>query len=319
MSLLTYTNRGIYCEAGAFYIDPTHQVDKAIVTHAHSDHSRRGMKAYLAHHDSIPIMKHRLGQNIHAQGLAYGEEISMNGVKVSLHPAGHITGSAQVRVEYRGEVWVVTGDFKTAEDPTCERFEPVPSSHFIMETTFGLPIFKWQDDAVIFKQIHAWWEENRKAGLLSVILCYSLGKAQRLLHGLDVNQGPVYVQPEIETINRICRGNGMKLPATQLLNEGEPEEGAIILASSLDQIKCTRPLISAMASGWLAVKALRGRYHSDTGFVLSDHADWPGLLSAVEATGAEHVYTMHGYTETFARYLREQQGIDAKELKYLVN
>lgn len=320
MMLLTLHPSGIYCPEGDFFIDPWRPVDRAIITHAHSDHSRWGMKHYLAHHDSVPVMRYRLG-DVSAEGLAYGATRHINGVRVSLHPAGHIIGSAQVRVEHRGEVWVVSGDYKTLPDATCVPFEPVQCHHFITESTFGLPVFHWQPDEVVFAEINAWWARCRADGKNAVIFAYSLGKAQRLIKGVDASIGPIVCHGAVENTNEVLRQSGMVLPPTlRALREHKKEDftGALIIAPpSADGsawLKRFTPYESAFASGWMQLRGTRRRRNIDRGFVLSDHADWPGLRSAIAATGAHHIHVTHGYSELFSAFLNEQ-GYTASVLK----
>lgn len=310
--MLTFHPSGIYCPQGDFFIDPWRPVDRAVITHAHSDHSRWGMKHYLAHHDSLPVMRHRLGE-ISAEGMAYGEVRHINGVKVSLHPAGHIIGSAQVRVEYRDEIWVVSGDYKTTPDATCAPFEPVKCHQFITESTFGLPVFHWQDEREIFADINTWWARCRADGKNAVIYAYSLGKAQRIIAGVDAGIGPIVCHGAVENTNEVLRVGGMQLPPTiRAVRDHKKGDftGALIIAPpSADGspwLKRFAPYETAFASGWMQMRGTRRRRNMDRGFVLSDHADWPGLLSAIEATEAEHIHVTHGYSEIFAAYLREQ-------------
>ena len=175
MTLLENTDRGLYCAAGDFYIDPWRAVDFAIVTHAHSDHARAGSRHYLCAAPGREILQARLGADAVIQAIPYGETLTRNGVHVSLHPAGHILGSAQVRVEARGEIWVVSGDYKTAPEKTCAPFEAIRCHSFVTECTFGLPIYRWRPQAEIFSEINSWWRENQNRGRTSVIFAYSLG------------------------------------------------------------------------------------------------------------------------------------------------
>ena len=209
--LLQFTDRGIYCEAGDFYIDPWKPVNRAVITHAHSDHAYRGHNLYLAHRKSVPVLKYRLGGDIQVQSMDYMESLSHNGVAISLHPAGHIVGSSQVRVEYQGEVWVASGDYKTQDDGLSTPYEPVKCNAFISESTFGLPIFQWRSQQSIFDQLHQWWRKNQDEGTASVILCYALGKAQRILSGIDTSIGPVFAHGAIANINDLMISAGEPL------------------------------------------------------------------------------------------------------------
>lgn len=311
--MLSFKPEGIYCESGDFYIDPWRPVNKAVITHAHADHSRWGMKHYLAHRDSVPVMKHRLGDDISVQSTGYGEVHHINGVKVSLHPAGHIIGSAQVRVEHKGEVWVVSGDYKTGPDTTCTPFEPVACHHFITESTFGLPIFDWEPQEQVFANINTWWRQLKDEGKTAVLLAYSLGKAQRLLQGVDASIGKIFTHGAVENTNEVLRAAGHLLPdTTRITKETQPRDvnGHLVIAppSAMGTawMKRLRPFETAMVSGWMQVRGMRRRRNADRGFILSDHADWKGLNQAIADTGAENIYVTHGYTGIFSQWLAEQ-------------
>lgn len=312
MPLIEFTDCGLYCRQADMYIDPWKPVDKALVTHAHSDHARWGMKRYLAHRLSVPILQHRLGADIRAEGIEYGTVITVNGVRISLHPAGHILGSAQARFEYRGETWTASGDYKPGDDGFSGVFEPVKCQHFVTESTFGLPIYKWKPQAEVVEEINQWWRENRDAGITSVIGAYSLGKAQRLIQTLDHGIGKIYTHGAIEAINGIIRSNGTDLkPTVQVMPDTSKEEttGAMVIApsSALGSTWMRRfvPYSTAMASGWMMLRGTRRRMNVDRGFALSDHADWDGLNASIRETGAENIYVTHGYTTAFARWLHE--------------
>ncbi len=317
MPLVTFTDQGLYCSQADLYIDPWRPVHRAIITHAHADHSRYGMKHYLAHHKSIPVMRHRLG-DINVQGHEYGETIQINGVHISLHPAGHIPGSAQVRLEYKGEVWVVSGDYKLEDDGVCEPFESVACQHFVTESTFGLPVYRWQPQAVVMEQINAWWAENAADNHCSVVSCYALGKAQRVLKYLDANQGPIYVHGAIANSNEALEQSGLFFPDVKRLEPNASKESlrkAIVLAppSALGSpwMKKLMPYRVASASGWMSIRGAKRRRNVDRGFILSDHADWIGLNEAVHASGAEHIYVTHGYSTVFSKWL-QSQGLHAQ-------
>ncbi|MEM0998744.1 MAG: ligase-associated DNA damage response exonuclease [Bacteroidota bacterium] len=315
--LLIFNQNGIYCPPADVYIDPWRRVSRAIVTHAHADHSRWGMGYYLAHHDSLPVMRHRLGKDISVEGKAYGETFLINGVKFSLHPAGHIIGSAQVRVEYKGQVWVASGDYKTGPDPSCTPFEPVKCHAFITESTFGLPVYTWQSGEDIMAEVNSWWQAQQAAGKVAVLFGYSLGKAQRLLMGLNPEIGPIFTHAAVENLNEVLRPQGMQLPATTRVvgtMKKDDFQGGIVVSPPSGEgawMKRLGPHVTAMASGWMAVRGQRRRRNVDKGFILSDHADWRGLNAAIAETGAETVIVTHGYTNLFARYLAEQ-GLDAR-------
>lgn len=312
MALLSFTSNGIYCEKADVFIDPWKPCKKALITHAHADHSRYGMKYYLAHHKSIPIMKHRLGEDINTQGIAYGETINMNGVDISFHPAGHIPGSAQIKLSYKGETWVASGDYKLEPDELCEPFEPQKCSHFITESTFGLPIYKWKSQQEIFEEINSWWRENKEMGKTSVILGYSLGKAQRILAHIDHSIGPVFTHGAVENMTSVLRNAGFNLPQTTRISPDINKSmypGSLVIAppSALGSswMKKFNPFSVATASGWMALRGARRRRNVDRGFVLSDHADWDELNTAVKETAAENIYVTHGYRSIFSNWLNE--------------
>lgn len=313
MALLEFKPEGIWCSQGDFYIDPWRKVKNALITHAHSDHARWGMGSYLAHRTSVPVLKQRLGLNINVESCEYGETFNINGVKISFHPAGHIPGSAQIRVEYKGEIWVVSGDYKVQEDGISTPFEPVKCHTFISECTFGLPLFKWQDPQIVFNKINSWWQNNALNKVASVIAGYPLGKSQRIIAGVDGSLGPILVQQSVfQTMESLAKG-GVNLPKVEVLSAAANKEtvaGALIVVtpSYLNNPIWNRfePVSTASASGWMALRGARRRAALDRGFVLSDHADWPGLQQAIAATGAENIILTHGYTAPFSRWLKEK-------------
>ena len=317
--LLSPAEGGLYCEAGDFFIDPWQPVERAVITHAHGDHARWGSNAYLGSREGLGVLRTRLGPAANIRAVDWGECVDMNGVRVSLHPAGHILGSAQVRVEYRGEVWVASGDYKTAPDPTCAPFELVRCHTFITESTFGLPIYRWPSDDEVFAEIRSWWSANRDAGRASILFGYALGKAQRLLAGLaDADVGAVYTHGAVERLNHDYRQAGVRLAESRYASElprGTDFKGSLIVAppSAAGSLWMRRfgEISTGFASGWMRLRGARRRRSLDRGFVLSDHVDWPSLLATVEATGAEQVLVTHGIREPVVRWLTER-GIDAK-------
>jgi putative mRNA 3-end processing factor len=324
--LLEPTPNGLFCQAGGFYLDPFRPVGEAVITHAHGDHARPGSAHYLATPESLAILRHRLSPEVSLQSLPYGEVLNINGVKLSFHPAGHMLGSAQVRLEHRGEVWVVTGDFKRASDPTCRLFEPIRCHVLISECTFGLPIFTWPPASQVIKEILAWWAENAEKDRGSLLLAYTVGKAQRLLAELSAQQttlpGPILAHGAIVQACEAYRTGGVALPVIQnpleIANKREYRRALILAPPSALATAWTRrffPFASAMASGWMRIRGLRRRRALDRGFVLSDHADWPGLLDSVRESGAERVYLMHGSADALVRYLQET-GLDAHTLEF---
>lgn len=312
MGLISFTPAGIFCEQANIYIDPWHKVDNAFITHGHSDHARWGHKKYLCVHESVPILKHRLkGANVH--GIGYGEEVSVNGVKFSFHSAGHVIGSAQIKVSHKGETWVVSGDYKVINDGISGPFEAVRCDHFITECTFGLPVYSWVDQSKIFEDINAWWRKNKEEGKTSLITAYSLGKAQRIIHNVDHSIGTIYTHGAVEEMNKVLRAANLLGVETTYVSSDIPKEdyvGNLIIApgSAIGSpwIKRFKNLEIAAASGWMAIRGMKRRRGVDKAFVLSDHCDWPGLLSAIEATGASHIYPTHGYTDIVSQYLKEE-------------
>jgi putative mRNA 3-end processing factor len=313
---------GLYCPPGQFHIDPWRAVDRAVITHAHADHARPGHAYYLATQASEQVLRTRLGQNISLQTLAYGERIEINGVAVSLHPAGHVLGSAQVRLEYRGQIWVVSGDYKlmsnAEQDPTCALFESVPCHVFITESTFGLPVYRWKSQAAIMAEIQQWWQENARQRRTSVLYCYAFGKAQRVLSALNPDAGPLLMHGAVEKLNEAYRQSGVVLPPTRLVSELDDKaclSQALVLAPPSAQgtawMKRFGEYTDAFASGWMRLRGTRRRQALDRGFVLSDHADWPGLQQAICASGAERIIVTHGQVPVMIRWLNEQ-GLNAQ-------
>ena len=314
--LIVATPDGLYCRAGDFYIDPWRPVAAAIITHAHADHARVGHGAYLASHDSAGVLRTRLGADIALETLGYGEVTQRNGVRVSLHPAGHVLGSAQVRIEHGGRVWVASGDYFVSgagdANTTCAPFEPVRCDCFITESTFGLPIYRWLPQQAVFDDINAWWLANAEAGRASLLMGYSFGKAQRMLAAVDPGIGPIAVHGAVENLNTAYRAAGVALPDTVRLPELDAQglKRALIVAPPSVQgsawLKRVPQASDAFASGWMQLRGPRRRRGVDRGFVLSDHADWPGLQAAIRATQAERVIVTHGYEATIVRWLQDQ-------------
>ncbi len=319
MALLEFTDKGIYCAPADVYIDPWKPVERALITHGHAGHSRPGHKHYLCAETAKPVIRYRLGE-VPIQTIRFGETIAHNGVSFSFHPAGHILGSAQIRVEYRGEIWVVSGDYKLENDGLSEPFEPVRCHTFITESTFGLPIYRWQEQSLVFEEINAWWRKNKAERKVSLLTAYALGKAQRLMRGLDDSIGPIFTHGAIENTNQVMRRQGVRLPKAKRVSGKFKKEdyiGGMVIAppSALNApwMRKFKPLSIGMASGWMALQGTRRQRAADCGFVLSDHADWDGLNQAVTATGAERIIVTHGYTNIFTRWLREERGLEAHE------
>lgn len=319
-NLISFTDTGLYCKQGNFYIDPWKPVDFAIITHGHSDHARIGHKHYLCHTLTKPILQLRLGENNY-QTLAWNEPVFINGVKISLHPAGHIIGSSQVRIEYSGEVWVFTGDYKTENDGISGQYEPIRCNSFITESTFGLPIYKWIPQQEIYNNIQDWVLRNQQDDKTSVLIAYSLGKAQRVMDAVKNITDTVYVHGAIFNMQQVLDTLGYSfLQVKRITAETTKQElkNAIVIAPpSADGTPWMKKLNSyrlGICSGWMQVRGNVRRRNADIGFALSDHCDWEGLLSSISATGAENVYVTHGFQSVLSKYLNEK-GIAAWEVK----
>lgn len=313
--LIVQRPEGLYCPPGDFFIDPWRPVPRAVLTHAHADHARAGHGHYLAAERGAGVLRARLGE-IPLQTLPYGEPLRHRGVRISLHPAGHVLGSAQVRVEHGGQVWVASGDYFVSgagdDNASCEPFEPVRCDCFITESTFGLPIYRWAPQREVFAGIDRSWRANAAAGRASLLLGYSFGKAQRLLAGVDASIGPIVVHGAVEPITRAYRAAGVALPPTSRVDELDRAalgQALVIAPPSVQGSAWARRFgeaSDAFASGWMQLRGARRRRAVDRGFVLSDHADWPGLQQAIAATGAGRVIVTHGYEAVMVRWLAEQ-------------
>ncbi len=318
--LIKFTKKGIYCPQGKFYLDPWYPVDYAVISHGHADHARWGMKRYLCQHNSKSILQHRIGKDIKIESIAYNESITINGVKVSFHPAGHVIGSAQIRLEYQGYIVVFSGDYKTQPDFISTPFESVKCHTFITESTFGLPIYKWKSEKELQNQLQQWVKTNKANHRTSVFLGYSLGKAQRLISLLE-GTDDIFVHRAIHNLNEAISNSGLQLPKTQLwsadLDKKELQNKIIIAPPALlgsRMLKRVPNAATAICSGWMQIRGNRRWQGVDAGFTVSDHADWDGLISAVKASEAEQVYVTHGSQAVFSKYLNEI-GIKANELK----
>lgn len=316
-------DKGLFCPAGDFHIDPWGSVQRAVITHAHGDHARSGSSAYLCAEPGLHPLGQRMGPDAAIQTLAYGQRLQIGGAAVSLHPAGHVLGSAQVRVEVGGEVWVASGDYKRDPDPTCRSFEAVRCHTFVTESTFGLPVYRWQDPDRVMDEIVSWWAANTQAGRPSVLMATIMGKAQRILavlQGMDGLPGPVLAHGAMQQMNQAYRQAGVVLPAApnpvQVSGQTDFSRALVLAPPSAQGTAWMRRFknpATARVSGWMRVRGRRRRLALDRGFVLSDHADWPGLLQTVSETGAEKVLATHGSGATLARYLQDQ-GMDAQAL-----
>jgi len=319
--LLEVTAEGLYCPQGDFHVDPWRRVPRAVITHAHSDHARAGCGRYLCAAPGKLVLRERVGSSAPIDTLRHGETLSLNGVEVSLHPAGHVLGSAQVRVAHGGVTWVVTGDYKLQPDPTCAPFEPVRCDVFVTESTFGLPVYRWPSPAAVAAEINAWWQANREAGRTSVLFAYALGKAQRLAAMLDPAIGPIIAHGAVMKMVEQYRASGVRLPPidrvpprARRVGDGRAMVIAPPSAAGSRWLRVFGETSAAMASGWMMLRGVRRRRGFEKGFVVSDHADFPGLLTAIEASGAGRVLVTHGFSEALARLLRER-GLDAEVLQ----
>ena len=320
--MLIETSDGLYCPAGDFFIDPWGGVNRALITHGHGDHARFGSRSYLCATPCEPVLRRRFGGDAIIESIPYGQPLAIGGVRASFHPAGHVLGSAQIRLEGGEGVWVVSGDYKRAADPTCAAFEPIACDTFITESTFGLPIYRWDQSADVVADILGWWDENRQSGRASVLFCYTLGKAQRILAELArVADGPVLVHGMMLGMIETYRNAGIAMLPVQPATErprGTSFAGQLVLAPlsarGTPWMRRLGDLSDAFASGLMRVRGVRRQRGFDRGFVLSDHADWPALLQTVSETGAARVLATHGHAEPFARHLRDH-GLDAGVLK----
>ena len=322
--MIERTHEGLYCRAADAWVDPWRPVPRALITHAHADHARPGCGEYWAVASSEGVLRQRLGQDITLHPVQYGEEHWLGQCRVSFHSAGHVLGSAQIRLEVDGEVWVVSGDYKRDADPSCEPFEPVPCDVLITEATFGLPIYRWQTGTEVAEEIRAWWQGDRQRP--SLLFCYSFGKAQRLRAertaiGVD---GEVLLHGAVETVTRHYRAAAVPMTPSRPVSDlprSDTLAGRLVLAPPSAHrsswMRRFRSPQTGFASGWMAVRGARRRRGYERGFVLSDHADWPGLIQTVRQSGARKVYVTHGQSDVLARYLREIEGIEAEPLETL--
>ena len=321
--MLTETSSGLWCAAGGFHIDPWEPVERALITHAHGDHARPGNAAYLCSTSCESLLRRRFGSDARIEVAPYGQPLTLGDVRVSFHPAGHVLGSAQIRIEGSDGVWVVGGDYKRTADPTCEAFEPVRCDVFITESTFGLPIYRWDPTETIIDDIALWWKSNGDVGRTSVLFCYTIGKAQRLLAELmRVTDRTVYVHGMMLGMIDAYRQSGISLlpvePVIERTSRGRSKSasfaGELVLAPlsarGTPWMRRLGDISDAFASGLMRVRGVRRQRGYDRGFVLSDHADWPALLQTIAETGASRVLATHGHAEPLARYL-SQQGLES--------
>jgi putative mRNA 3-end processing factor len=325
--LIELRPEGLYCPAGDFHIDPWKPVPRAVITHGHGDHATAGTGLYHSTAAGLPILRWRLGEQ-HYQVHDYGEGFTLGDAWVSLHPAGHILGSAQVRIEAQGRCWVVSGDYKRDPDPSCAPFEVVACDGFLTEATFALPVYRWAPIGEVVAGILEWWDECRSQERTAVLFCYALGKAQRLLAELAARlpgetweHRPIYLHGAMAIGMDIYRDAGVRLPPTALVAEQGRRsdwQGALVLAppsaAGSPWLRRFGRASTAFASGWMQLRGNRRRRGVDRGFVVSDHADWPSLLRTIRETGARQVLATHGNADALVRVLRED-GMDAQALQ----
>jgi len=318
MNILELRPEGLFCPSGDFYIDPWRPTKNAIITHAHADHARRGHQHYFASVEALPVLQHRLGP-ISCEGWGYGDSKKFGEARVSLHPAGHILGSSQVRVEANNEVVVVTGDFKRMPDPTCLPFEPVTCDVLVTEATFSLPVYHWPAPQQVIKEIYDWWQDCRRRGLTAILCCYALGKAQRVLAELRCwTDDCVLLHGAVDKITRFYRQLEIPMLATQPVTEVSDYRGQLVIAppSAIGSpwMKRFKSHEVGFCSGWMQIRGNRRRRGVERGFVLSDHADWAELLQTIAETEAKEVLLTHGRTDSVVRYLQET-GVNAGALE----
>lgn len=318
MDLIIKTPQGLFCPPGNFFIDPHKAVQTAVISHAHTDHARSGHHQYIATGATIDLIELRTKKATTATRLEYGQVINLNGVNLSLHPAGHVWGSAQIRLEYNGEVWVYTGDYKLTNDSVSKPYEQLECDVFITESTFGLPVFHWQDDLSVSQQIHSWLDHNKSLGLTSIVAGYSLGKSQRIIKMLDLPNA--FAHKDIHDINSLAINSGVSLPQTILLPEdvSAVKQSVLFIPPGATKAKFLTQLVPyslAYISGWMALPRMQQMMSADQSFVISDHPDWEGLIKAVLASKAKRVLVLHGFTAELSRYLQETYNLDASPLE----
>src|SRR5690606_15104394 len=323
MKLLSVNDNGLYCKVGDFYIDPWKPVKTALITHGHSDHMRWGMAHYICHHHTVPILKLRLGEENSVQGVGYGEEFEIKGVKISFHPAGHIIGSAQIKLSYQGEVWVFTGDYKLASDGVSQPYEQLRCDHFITESTFGLPVYQFPSAHDIYAAINRWWKKNAEEGYNTVLLGYALGKAQNMLAHADCTIGDICLHGAVANVNAALNEVGYQFQGERITSDTDRSRinDALIVAppsaSDTPWLRKLKPYRIGMCSGWMQLRGARRRRGVDMGFPLSDHSDWGQLNQAVVQTGAKHIYVTHGYENVFSRWVAEEYQLQSSIFKTL--
>jgi len=315
--LIRYKDGSLYCELANVWIDASKQVKKALIAHAHFDHFTFGCEEYISTKETAILLKERAGDNIKMKTFEYGEEFKINGINISFHPSGHILGSSQIRFIFAEEKWLISGDFKLQKDPTCKQYEIVKTDYLISECTFGLPIFKWDEPNKIANDISKWITNSPEK--TSLLFCYSLGKAQRLLNEISQTnfKGNIYSHGSIYKMNNCYKELGIDIKDTiKIENKKNIDElkGSLILLppslSKVSYLKNFKNIQTAFASGWMSIRALRKRSGYDKGFPISDHADWDGILEVVKKSEAKNVFFHHGDSEALSKYLVEKESIN---------
>ncbi|MES3037820.1 MAG: ligase-associated DNA damage response exonuclease [Bdellovibrionota bacterium] len=316
--LIQLTDKGLYCAEGDFFVDPWRPTPSAFITHVHGDHAHSGHEIYYCSEESAPLLKHRIPDAKEIKPIKYSEKLKIGNCWVSFHPAGHILGSSQIRVEYKNSVWVVSGDYKRTPDPSCKKFEVIECDTFITESTFGLPIYHWPDTEVTAREILEWVNQHEGP---SILFCYSLGKAQRVLAELaKISNETVYLHGATMGLTQIYRDLGIKMvPTTSYLDLTQKDQKCLILAPPSAHrspwMKRFKNFQTGFASGWMAIRGNKRRRNVEKGFILSDHADWNELIQTITETKAKRVLVTHGFSDILAQYLTENMGLQGETLQ----
>ena len=313
--------QGTFCQTGNFWIDPAKPVKRALITHAHFDHISFGCEEYICSPETVSLLKERIGNNIKVKSYGYDEIFKINGIKISFHPSGHILGSSQIKLEGGNEKWLITGDFKRQRDDTCLNYQEVKTDFLICESTFALPIFNWASTNKIVDEIVDW--VNESPNLTSILFCYSLGKAQRILNELKNKKiKKIYAHRSIKKINDIYIKQGIKLEDIAKIDKEiatKDYKGSLLLMppsqNKANLLNRFGDYQTAFASGWMIIRALKNRSGYDKGFAISDHADWNGLIKTIKSSKAEKVFLDHGNGESLAKYLSIEENIEIQAFK----
>ena len=321
--LIKYNKSGLYCKIADVWIDPNKPVKRALITHAHMDHFTFGCDEYISTYETAIILKDRIGKDINIKTYDYGKVFKINGTKISFHPSGHILGSSQIKFNFADEKWLITGDFKRQKDETCNEYEIVKTDYLISESTFGLPIFKWDEPQNIAEDIAKWVSHSQEK--TSILFCYSLGKAQRLLNEISKTnfKNKIHTHSSIYKMNNCYKKLGINIIDTKKFDKNKNFEdlkgSLILLPPALNKssfLKNLKNIQTGFASGWMSIRALRRRSGYDKGFSISDHADWMAILNTIKESEAKNIFFHHGDYETLNRYLKEKNSINVLEFDY---